>query len=242
MKIVRREYRWTLLCSLSGDTLVFLNEKNVLQPPIALTLDRIKSEVTALRRHNQSIRLGICRSKDRALLNNTTVQHLGAFTFEEFQQISLDEQLTPSLNGSRKSLPIQEKGNTAGSEPKRLASFFSNKKKSAVEQQNKQLVHKRSTSPNRDSGFIETDGQWLMIVMQEERQSLVSGTNTSMLTDRSVNSTSNKRRSKTSLEKSDGGSIDTHKSLDSLQRSSTKIHHTVVEPTHDVPNKQANHM
>ena len=47
------------------------------------------------------------------------------------------------------------------------------------------------------------------------------GTNTSMFTDRSLVSSSNKRRSKISLEKSEDESFDTHKSLDSLQHSHT---------------------
>lgn len=43
-----------------------------------------------------------------------------------------------------------------------------------------------------------------------------------MVTDRSVISNSNKRRSKISLEKSEDESMDTHKSLDSLQQSMSK--------------------
>lgn len=50
-----------------------------------------------------------------------------------------------------------------------------------------------------------------------------------MLTDRSVRSASHKHRSKSSLEKSEEGSIDTHKSLDSLRQSSVKINNEVVE-------------
>ncbi len=48
------------------------------------------------------------------------------------------------------------------------------------------------------------------------------GTNTSMLTDRSVISNYYKRRSKVSLEKSEDESMDTNKSLDSLQQSISK--------------------
>ncbi len=48
------------------------------------------------------------------------------------------------------------------------------------------------------------------------------GTNTSMVTDRSLISNYNKRRSKLSLEKSEDESMDTHKSLDSLQQSISK--------------------
>jgi hypothetical protein len=54
------------------------------------------------------------------------------------------------------------------------------------------------------------------------------GTNTSMLTDRSVISNYYKRRSKVSLEKSEDESMDTNKSLDSLQQSISK---TTAEET-----------
>jgi hypothetical protein len=43
-----------------------------------------------------------------------------------------------------------------------------------------------------------------------------------MVTDRSLISNYNKRRSKLSLEKSEDESMDTHKSLDSLQQSISK--------------------
>jgi hypothetical protein len=49
-----------------------------------------------------------------------------------------------------------------------------------------------------------------------------------MLTDRSVISNYNKRRSKISLEKSEDESMDTHKSLDSLKKSISK---TTIEQT-----------
>jgi hypothetical protein len=49
-----------------------------------------------------------------------------------------------------------------------------------------------------------------------------------MVTDRSLISNYNKRRSKSSLEKSEDESIDTHKSLDSLQQSISK---TTTEQT-----------
>lgn len=139
--------------------LVFLNDKNVLQPPIAMTADRIKSECTALRRHRKPIRVGICRSVDRVSFNSITLQHLGTLTLDEFEQISLDDQLTPSMNGSRKSSAIAIKAETKA-ETKRISHFFSNKKKSAHEPQRKSFIQKRNTSPNRDSGFIETDGEY----------------------------------------------------------------------------------
>jgi len=215
IRFVNISHRLQAIGVQNGDILVFLNDKNVLQPPVALSLDRVKAELTALRRNHPTIRIGVCRTADRSLLNKTTIEHLGSFTFEEFQQIAAEDQLTPSLNESRKSLPI-----TASSESKRRSHFFSSKKKitttttttTNIEQHSKSLPKKKSSSPNRDSGFIETDG-----------------TNTSMLTDRSVRSNSHKLRSKSSLEKSEEGSIDTHKSLDSLRQSSVKINSEIIE-------------
>ena len=124
-----------------------------------MTADRIKSECTALRRHRKPIRVGICRSVDRVSFNSITLQHLGTLTLDEFEQISLDDQLTPSMNGSRKSSAIAIKAETKA-ETKRISHFFSNKKKSAHEPQRKSFIQKRNTSPNRDSGFIETDGEY----------------------------------------------------------------------------------
>lgn len=134
--------------------MVFLNEKNLLQPPISVTLDRVKSECSALRRSQKLIRLGICRIVDQSLLNPTTIQHLGSLTFDEFQQISVDEPLTPSLNTSRKSIVNSEKIKN-DVEPKRRSHFFSSKKKYLQQKSST----KRNSSPNRDSGFIETDGK-----------------------------------------------------------------------------------
>lgn len=139
----------------SGDILVFLNEKNLLKSSIALSNDRIKSELTSLRRHNKSIRIGICRCLDRSLFNNTTIRHLSSLTFDEFQKLSLDGSLTPSINESRKSLTIID-DIIINTDAKKI----SNKNKLINEQQKKLLVQKRSTSPNRDSGFIETDGKY----------------------------------------------------------------------------------
>jgi len=130
-----------------GDVLVFLNEKNLLKPPISLTNDRIKSEFTSLRRHKKSIRIGICRCTDQSLFNNTTIRHLGSLTFDEFQKLTLDDSSTFSLNESRKSLTIIDK-------------ILTNTESKKILNKNKLLVQKRSTSPNRDSGFIETDGKY----------------------------------------------------------------------------------
>jgi hypothetical protein len=72
---------------------------------------------------------------------------LSLLTFDEFQKLFLDELSTPSLNESRKSLAIIDEIITTTDSKK----FFN---------KNKSLVQKRSTSPNRDSGFIETDGKY----------------------------------------------------------------------------------
>ncbi|CAF3349508.1 unnamed protein product [Rotaria sp. Silwood1] len=185
------------------DILVFLNDKNILKSPITLTNDHIKSEFLTLRRHKKSISIGICRCTERSLLNNTTIEHLSSLTLDEFQKLSLEHSSTPSPNESRKSLTITDEIITNPD-----LKTISNKNKLLHEQHPKPLIYKRSTSPNRDSGFIETDG-----------------TNTSMLTDRSVtsNGNNNKRRSKISLERSEDESMDTHKSLDSLQQSMPKM-------------------
>ncbi len=57
------------------------------------------------------------------------------------------------------------------------------------------------------------------------------GTNTSMFTDRSLISNHHKRRSKSSLEKSEVESMDTHKSLESLQQSISKVTSTTSKPS-----------
>ncbi|CAF4249192.1 unnamed protein product [Rotaria sp. Silwood2] len=196
-----------------GDILVFLNDKNILKSPITLTNDNIKSEFITLRRHKKSISIGICRCTEQSLLNDTTIQHLSSLTLNEFRKLSLEHSSTPSPNESRKSLTITDEIITNPD-----LKTISNKNKLILEQHYKPLIYKRSTSPNRDSGFIETDG-----------------TNTSMLTDRSVisNTNNNKRRSKTSLEKSEDESMDTHKSLDSLQQSLSKL--TTTEQTKKKP-------
>jgi hypothetical protein len=57
-----------------------------------------------------------------------------------------------------------------------------------------------------------------------------------MLTDRSALSNNHKRRSKSSLEKSEDESMDTHKSLDSLQQSVSKI---TSDQSNIAPRKQS---
>ena len=120
----------------SGDVLIYLNHLNLLHPPIALTLDRVKSEFTALRKQNQLIHIGICRCSDRAVLNNTSIKHLGALTFEQFENLSLENRKSSS------SIVLTES--------KKLLHLFSNKKKS---------VSSSKRSSARDSGFIENDGK-----------------------------------------------------------------------------------
>ncbi len=51
-----------------------------------------------------------------------------------------------------------------------------------------------------------------------------------MITDRSLISNHYKRRSKSSIEKSEDESMDTHKSLDSLQQSISKPTTTTTKP------------
>jgi hypothetical protein len=147
----------SLNCLFTGDVLVFLNEKNLLKPPISLKNDRIKSEFTALRRQKKPIHIGICRCSDRSLFNTTTIRHLGSLTLTDFQKLSIDDPLTPSLHESRKSSTVIDEIITNVDSKK-----FLNNNKSIYEQQNKQLIQKRSSSPNRDSGFIETDGRYFI--------------------------------------------------------------------------------
>lgn len=132
---------------------MFFNEKNILNSPITLTKDHIKSEFIALRRQKRAISIGICRCTDRTLLNNTTLKNLSLLAFNEFQKLSLDHTLTLSVSESRKSLTITDEIITSTD-----IKAISNKHKNASEQ-SKPTIHKRSASPNRDSGFIETDGK-----------------------------------------------------------------------------------
>jgi hypothetical protein len=74
---------------------------------------------------------------------------LGSLTFDEFEKLSLEISSTTSLNVSQKSLIISDE-------------IVDAKKPSKHERPHKLLIQKRSTSPTRDSGFIETDGKYLM--------------------------------------------------------------------------------
>ncbi|CAF3402413.1 unnamed protein product [Rotaria socialis] len=122
----------------NGDVLIFLNELNILKPPVALTIDRVKAEFTSLRRQSKIIQIGVCRSSDRSLFNNTTVKHLGALAFDEFKNLSYTEE----LNENQKPSPTVE--------TKKRVHLFSNKKKTLSSS-------KRNSASNRDSGFTETD-------------------------------------------------------------------------------------
>ena len=129
---------------------MFLNEKNLLRSPISLTHERIKQEFSSLRRQKKSIRIGVCRGTDRSLFNNRTIQHLGSLTFEEFEKIALEINLTSSLNESEKSLIIIDDVASSAGETKKIHKD---------ERTQKFVLHKRGTSPTRDSGFIESDGK-----------------------------------------------------------------------------------
>lgn len=125
----------------------------MLKPPVSLTIDRIKSEFTSLRRQNKLIQIGVCRGSDRSLLNNATIKHLGALTYDEFKNLSHTELVNENRNSS------------SNSESKKLASLFSNKKKSTS------ITQKLTYASNRDSGFTEIEGkrccliQWRVFII-----------------------------------------------------------------------------
>ncbi len=179
--------------------MIFLNENNVVKPPISLTMDRVKSEFTALRRQNKSIQIGICRCSDRSLFNNTTIQHLGSLTFHEFENLSHNEQ----FNENPKSSSI------VNNESKKFLNLFSNKKKKSP------AIQKQKSSLNRNSAFIEIDGKYIT-------ESFIN-INLFLLIDQSLISNSNKHRSKRSTEENEAGnSMTTQKSFDSSQQSPKK--------------------
>lgn len=113
----------------SGDILIYFNETNILKPPVSLTIDRVKSEFTALRRQNKSIRIGICRYTDQCLLNNTTIKHLSSLTYDELKNLSQNNEL------------ISTRKSPVNTESKKIFNLFSSKKQNSI----------------RDSGFVETD-------------------------------------------------------------------------------------
>ncbi|CAF3486115.1 unnamed protein product [Adineta steineri] len=145
------------------DVLIFLNETNVIKPPVALTIDRVKSEFTALRRENKTIQIGICRCLDRSLFNNTTVQHLGSLTFHEFQNLSHNNQ----VNDNRKTSSF------VNSESKKLLSLFSNKKKTTSTQKQKiNLIKKKNTTETDDQKLISKSTQHRHIKLIEKDNSI----------------------------------------------------------------------
>lgn len=121
--------------------LIFLNESNILKPPVALTLDRAKSELSVLRRKHKKIQIGICRASDHSSFNHSTIKHLSSLTFNDFENLSHNEE----SDESRKSA-------SPNTDSKKILNIFSNRKKAASKR-------KRNSNSARDSGFIETDGK-----------------------------------------------------------------------------------
>ncbi|CAF2093894.1 unnamed protein product, partial [Rotaria magnacalcarata] len=166
----------------NGDILIFLNELNILKPPVALTIDRVKAEFTSLRRQSKIIQIGVCRSSDRSLFNNTTVKHLGALTFEEFKNLSYTEE----FNENQKPSPTVE--------TKKRAHLFSNKKKTLS-------INKRNSASNRDSGFTETDDPSIISYSnknQSKTSSELSEEDDSLATLKSIDSSQQSIKKKTS--------------------------------------------
>lgn len=128
--------------SFSGDVLIFLNKKNLLQPPVACSIDRIQSEFAALRRQKQPIQLGICRSPHRSYFNQITIKHLGSLACSEFDTLAQQDESTTTRKLS----------NNGSNDSKKILQIFSNKKKTTAND-------KPPSSPNRDSGFVEIDGR-----------------------------------------------------------------------------------
>lgn len=158
---------------------------NLLQPPIALTIDRVKSEFAALRKQNQLIQIGVCRCSNQSLFNHLTIKHLGALTIDQFENLAQD---------NRKSSPPPS---IVLTESKKFLHLFSNKKKSASNS-------KRSSA--RDSGFVENDGKKISIYLETRYRSM------DVLADHSLISISHKHRSKISSDRSDiDGSVITQK-------------------------------
>ncbi|CAF1256951.1 unnamed protein product [Adineta ricciae] len=136
-----------------GDVLIFLNDTNIIKPPVALSIDRVKSEFTALRRQNKTIQIGICRCADRSVFNNATVQHLGSLILHEFENLSRREE----------SNDTQALTTIVHSESKKLLSLFSNKKKSFS-------IKKRKSIPKKTN---ETDQNKTLTVKNNENRPLV---------------------------------------------------------------------
>ena len=124
--------------------LIFLNDTDIIKPPVALSIDRVKSEFTALRRQNKPIQIGICRCADRSVFNNATVQHLGSLTLPEFENLSRREE----SNDTQTSTTIVH------SESKKLLSLFSNKKKSFSIKKRKSIAKKTNETDRKYNFYI----------------------------------------------------------------------------------------
>ena len=105
-----------------------------------MTIDRVKSEFTALRKQNQLIQIGICRCSNQSLLNHITIKHLGALTIDQFENLSQENRKSSS------SIVLTES--------KKFLHLFSSKKKSVPNS-------KRSSA--RDSGFVENEGRRIFV-------------------------------------------------------------------------------
>ncbi|UJR22808.1 hypothetical protein I4U23_025838 [Adineta vaga] len=150
----------------NGDILIFLNGTNIIKPPIALTIDRVKSEFTALRRQNKPIQIGICRCVDRSIFNNATVQHLGSLTIHEFENLSRHEE----SNEIHKSTTIVH------SESKKLLSLFSNKKKLISNGKRKSILDKTNEIDQRNlsSNSMKHENEILTVKTNEDKNSFIT--------------------------------------------------------------------
>lgn len=112
-----RIFHWTKTNknSVLGDILIFLNEINLLQPPIGLSRDRIQSEFNVLRREKRSIRLAVFRcSSESTTLNESTLRRLSSLTSNDLMNFS---------NENRKSTLTNRDSGFIDSDGKRKRSF-----------------------------------------------------------------------------------------------------------------------
>ncbi|CAF0862768.1 unnamed protein product, partial [Didymodactylos carnosus] len=178
----------------NGDILVFLNGKNTISSP----LEQIKNDIAILYAHKEKIIVGTCRlPSDKSSPNTiaTTVSYLESLKFDEFSNLATNDLGNKLITKTKSSGQLGESRNILSllnpfTKRRRLLTMNGEQKDdgdSAIVLVQKDLSQnqkaKRNPSPNRDSGFIETDG-----------------TNASLLTQHSGSS---RLRSKTSLEKSD---------------------------------------
>ncbi|CAF0818759.1 unnamed protein product [Didymodactylos carnosus] len=177
-----------------SDILVFLNGKNI----ISSSLEQIKNDITILSRQKEKIIIGTCRlSSNSNNNNNNTIiaSYLASLSFVEFSNIAINFLRDKFITKTKSSEHLAESRNILSllnpfTKKKRLLTTNGEQKDDgdsaivlASNDLNRNQKSKRNPSPNRDSGFIETDG-----------------TNGSLLTQHSGSS---RLRSKTSLEKSD---------------------------------------